>query len=68
MRRAARLANEKIVSLRDAKAHLSCLTKQARDGMRVVITTTDADCGLGFAWGLAMAMRTLKRPGRYPSW
>ena len=38
MRRAARLANEKIVSLRDAKAHLSCLTKQARDGMRVVIT------------------------------
>jgi prevent-host-death family protein len=67
MRRAARLANEEIVSLRDAKAHLSGLTKQARDGMRVVITNHGTPIADLVSHGAsAMPMRTLKRPGALP--
>ena len=53
--------------MRDAKAHLSCLTKQARDGMRVVITNHGTPIADLVSHGAsAMAMRTLKRPGALP--
>ncbi len=67
MRRAARLANEEIVSLRDAKANLSGLTKHARDGMRVVITNHGTPIADLVSHGAsAMPMRKLKRPGPLP--
>jgi len=51
------------------QARLSGLTKQARDGMRVVITNHGTPIADLVSHGAsAMAMRTLKRPGRYPSW
>jgi len=67
MRRAARFANQEIVSLRDAKAKLSGLTKQARDGVRVVITNHGTPIADLVSHGAsAMAMRKLKRPGALP--
>jgi len=63
----ARPSQEETVSLRDAKTRLSRLTKQAREGARVVITshgTPIADLvphGTG-----ALQMTSLKRPGRLP--
>ena len=65
--RAARLATEEIVPLREAKAKLSSLTKQARSGMRVVITnhgTPVAD--LVQHGAAAMPPRNFKRPGALP--
>ncbi|HJX64450.1 MAG TPA: type II toxin-antitoxin system prevent-host-death family antitoxin [Polyangia bacterium] len=67
MRNAAQLAQEKTASLREAKAKLSSLTKQARAGTRVVITnhgTPIADLvqhGTG-----AEPIRSLKHPGPLP--
>ena len=64
---AARREREASVSLRDAKANLSRLTKQARAGGRVVITnhgTPIADLvphGMG-----APPLRHVKRPGPLP--
>jgi prevent-host-death family protein len=67
MRRAARVANEEVVSLRDAKANLSGLTKQARDGMRVVITNHGTPIADLVSHGAsATPMRKLKRPGPLP--
>ncbi len=68
MPRTARVPLEEVVALREAKANLSGLTKQAKDGVRVVITnhgTPIADLvqhGAGTA-----SLRTLKRPGLLPS-
>jgi len=67
MRNTAQPAREKTASLRDAKAKLSSLTKQAKAGTRVVITnhgTPIADLvqhGTG-----AIAIRQLKHPGPLP--
>jgi prevent-host-death family protein len=67
MRNTAQLLKEKTASLREAKAKLSSLTKQARAGTRVVITnhgTPVADLvqhGTG-----AMPIRSLKHPGALP--
>lgn len=64
---AARKQREGSVSLQDAKANLSRLTKQAHAGARVVITshgTPIADLvphGMG-----APPLRQLKRPGPLP--
>lgn len=63
----ARVPPQETVSLREAKAGLSRLTKQAKNGIRVVITshgTPVADLvqhGVG-----ASAVRHLKRPGPLP--
>lgn len=63
----ARVIQEETVSLRDAKATLSSLTKQAKEGTRVVITnhgTPIADLvqhGTGTG-----SIRELKRPGPLP--
>ena len=67
MSRAARLATEETVPLREAKAKLSSLTKQARAGMRVVITnhgTPVAD--LVQHGAAAIPLRDFKRPGPLP--
>jgi len=67
MRNPAQLSNDKTASLREAKAKLSSLTKQAKAGTRVVITnhgTPIADLvqhGTG-----AIPLRLLKRPGSLP--
>jgi prevent-host-death family protein len=67
MRNTAQLPEEKTASLREAKAKLSSLTKQAKAGTRVVITnhgTPIADLvqhGTG-----VLPMRRLKQPGRLP--
>lgn len=67
MSRAVRVPTEETVNLREAKANLSSLTKQAKDGTRVVITnhgTPIADLvphGTG-----ANPIRFLKRPGPLP--
>jgi prevent-host-death family protein len=67
MRSTAQLPKEKTASLRDAKAKLSSLTKQAKAGTRVVITnhgTPIADLvqhGTG-----AIPIRQLKHPGPLP--
>jgi len=65
--RTARLATDAIVPLREAKAKLSSLTKQARAGMRVVITnhgTPVAD--LVQHGAVATSLRNFKRPGALP--
>ncbi len=67
MPRATRVLPEEIVSLRDAKTNLSTLTKQAKNGTRVVITnhgTPIADLvkhGTG-----TTSVSYLKRPGPLP--
>lgn len=67
MPRSAQVPLEEVVALREAKANLSGLTKQAKDGMRVVITnhgTPIADLvqhGVGM-----MPLGYLKRPGPPP--
>jgi prevent-host-death family protein len=66
-RNTAQLPKEKTTPLREAKAKLSSLTKQAKAGTRVVITshgTPIADLvqhGTG-----AIPIRHLKRPGPLP--
>lgn len=68
MTKAARVPAEEIVNLREAKTNLSSLTKQAKDGTRVVITnhgTPIADLvqhGIG-----ANPIGFLKRPGPLPN-
>lgn len=68
MTKATRVPTEETVNLREAKANLSSLTKQAKDGTRVVITnhgTPIADLvqhGTG-----ANPVRFLKRPGPLPA-
>ena len=67
MPKAARLPVEATVSLRLAKAKLSSLTKQAKAGMRVVITshgTPVADL-VAHGVGVTQAIR-FKRPGLLP--
>ena len=67
MRNTAQFPREKTASLREAKAKLSRLTKQAKAGTRVVITnhgTPVADLvqhGTG-----AIPIRHLKHPGPLP--
>lgn len=67
MTKAARVPTEETVNLREAKANLSSLTKQAKGGTRVVITnhgTPIADLvphGTG-----ANPIGFLKRPGPLP--
>ena len=67
MPRTARVLPEETVNLREAKANLSSLTKQAKDGTRIVITnhgTPIADLvkhGTG-----AASVSYLKRPGPLP--
>ena len=68
MMKAHRVPTEETVNLREAKANLSSLTKQAKGGTRVVITnhgTPIADLvphGTG-----ANPIRFLKRPGPLPT-
>lgn len=67
MPKSAQVSSEEVVALRDAKTNLSALTKQAKDGVRVVITnhgTPIADLvqhGAG-----TVPLRYLKRPGPPP--
>lgn len=67
MPRTARILPEETVNLREAKANLSSLTKQAKAGTRIVITnhgTPIADLvkhGTG-----AASLSYLKRPGPLP--
>jgi prevent-host-death family protein len=64
---AARRARDAIVSLRDAKANLSRLTKQARDGGRVVITNHGMPIADLVPHGMgAPPLRHVKRPGPLP--
>ena len=67
MTRTFRSPPEKFISLREAKANLSSLTRQARAGTRVIITnhgTPIADL-VQHGVGLAPAIY-LKRPGPLP--
>jgi prevent-host-death family protein len=67
MARAARKAGEENVSLRDAKANLSRLTKQARAGSRVVITNHGTPVADLVPHGMGLPpLRHLKRPGPLP--
>jgi prevent-host-death family protein len=63
----ARKAPEENVSLRDAKANLSRLTKQARAGGRVVITNHGTPIADLVPHGMGTPpLRALKRPGPLP--
>jgi prevent-host-death family protein len=67
MAKAARIEREESVSLRDAKASLSRLTKQARAGARVVITNHGAPIADLVPHGMGLPpLRHLKRPGPLP--
>ena len=68
MQKPARVVPEETISLRDAKANLSSLTKQAKEGTRVVITnhgTPIADL-VKHGTGLGSLLH-LKRPGPLPA-
>ncbi len=67
MAKAARLSAEETVSLRVAKATLSSLTKQARAGLRVVITNHGTPVADLVAHGTgAVPPIRFKRPGQLP--
>lgn len=67
MPRAARLANQQTVSLREAKAKLSSLTKQAREGKCVVITNHGTPIADLVQHGASTSpLRNFKRPGALP--
>jgi prevent-host-death family protein len=67
MPKAAQLPAEETVSLRLAKAKLSSLTKQAKAGMRVVITSHGTPVADLVAHRAGAAPPILfKRPGRLP--
>jgi prevent-host-death family protein len=67
MANAARRSQDKTVSLRDAKAKLSRLTKQAKAGMRVVITNHGTPIADLVQHGTGTPQpASLKRPGRLP--
>lgn len=64
---AARKTPEANISLRDAKANLSRLTKQARAGQRVVITNHGTPIADLVPHGMGTTpLRQLKRPGPLP--
>lgn len=65
MPRMARVAADETVSLREAKANLSALTRQARDGARVVITNHGNPIADLVPHG-AQSVIPLKRPGPLP--
>lgn len=67
MPRIAHALLEEIVNLREAKANLSSLTRQAKDGTRVVITNHGTPIADLVKHGTGMASVTyLKRPGPLP--
>jgi antitoxin (DNA-binding transcriptional repressor) of toxin-antitoxin stability system len=67
MARTARILPEETVNLREAKANLSSLTKQAKEGTRVVITNHGTPIADLVKHGIGMASVTyLKRPGPLP--
>lgn len=67
MSRAIRVPVEETVSLREAKANLSGLTRRAKDGTRVVITNHGTPIADLVQHGAGSATITyLKRPGPLP--
>jgi prevent-host-death family protein len=67
MPKVAQLPLEATVSLRLAKAKLSSLTKQAKAGMRVVITSHGTPVADLVAHGVGATQSIhFKRPGRLP--
>lgn len=67
MSRNAPLLPEETVSLREAKANLSRLTRQVREGVRVVITSHRIPVADLVPHGAGKALASaLKRPGPLP--
>jgi prevent-host-death family protein len=67
MAKARQAKSEEFVSIRVAKANLSDLTKQAKDGIRVVITNHGTPIADLVSHGMgANPVRFLKRPGPLP--
>lgn len=67
MPRPARTLREETVSLREAKANLSRLSRQARDGTRVVITSHRTPVADLVPHGSGkVETREFKRPGPLP--
>lgn len=67
MQKTVRLLQEETISLRDAKANLSSLTKQAKEGTRVIITNHGTPIADLVQHGTGMgSVRYLKRPGSLP--
>jgi len=67
MQKTARVLQEETISLRDAKANLSSLTKQAREGTRVIITNHGTPIADLVQHGTGMgSVRYLKCPGSLP--
>lgn len=67
MPRPARTLREETVSLREAKANLSRLSRQARDGTRVVITSHRTPVADLVPHGTGKVQpRGFKRPGPLP--
>ena len=67
MPRAARVLSEETVSLRNAKTNLCGLTKQAKNGVRVVITNHGTPIADLVKHGAGTASVThIKHPGRLP--
>jgi prevent-host-death family protein len=67
MSRAAQLAKQETVSLREAKTNLSSLTKQAWEGRRVVITNHGTPVADLVQHGASTPpLRNFKRPGALP--
>lgn len=68
MPKAVRQIREETVNLREAKANLSSLTKQAKDGIRVVITNHGTPIADLVQHGTGVnPIRFLKRPGPLPT-
>ena len=68
MPRTARVIPEETVNIRDAKTNLSSLTKQAKNGTRVIITNHGAPIADLVKHGTGMAsVSYLKRPGPLPA-
>ena len=68
MQKTARVLQEQTISLRDAKANLSSLTKQAKEGTRVVITNHGTPIADLVQHGTGVgSVRYLKRPGPLPA-
>ena len=67
MTRSARQFPDETISLREAKANLSTLTKQAREGTRVIITNHGTPIADLVQHGASVArVHYLKRPGPLP--
>ncbi len=68
MQKIARVLQEETISLRDAKANLSSLTKQAKEGTRVVITNHGTPIADLVQHGTGVgSVHYLKRPGPLPA-